>query len=71
MLATREIARCLAQQNVAGDMLMKRSECSCLCPRGGMGIHVVACCEAMPLDLPRKRKQSKNNAAKKRIKKLP
>jgi hypothetical protein len=36
-----------------------RHDCTCLCHKGGIVMHVVACCDGMPLGLLRKRKPKK------------
>jgi hypothetical protein len=36
-----------------------RRDCKCPCHQGGVAIHVVPCCDGMPLGLVSKRKQSR------------
>jgi hypothetical protein len=39
-----------------------QSGCTCPCHRGGVAVHVVPCCDAMPVALVRMRKQSRKRA---------
>ena len=39
-----------------------RRDCLCACHQGGVAIHVVPCCDGMPLDLLKKAKQSRKGA---------
>ena len=39
--------------------MKSKRDCTCLCHKGGIVIHVVACCDGMPAGILRKRESKK------------
>lgn len=39
--------------------MKSRRDCRCLCHKGGVVMHVIACCDGMTLGTPEKRKPKK------------